>query len=130
MILGSTPAGKAALFHNFDVYDQITITDNPKDIKALGRAVRNYDDVIWKNNAREIVLRGNVAKFTQKSELRDYIINTGERKFVEGAWYDPVWGVALSWDDPLIESSLNWRGTNWLGETLDKVREYIRATLE
>lgn len=118
-------AGKAALFHDFDSYINITRTDNPKDIKALGRKVCNFDDTIWRLNACNIVQRGNLAKFSQNDILRNHLLNTQDKHLVEGAWYDRVWGVGLSWDDPLIDNSDNWRGTNWLGETLMIVREQL-----
>lgn len=118
-------AGKALLFHDFDIYNQILKETNPKKIKALGRMIQNFDEIIWKNNARDIVLRGNLAKFRQNEKLKSYLLNTGDRKMVEGAWYDPVWGVGLAWDDPMIENPDNWKGTNWLGEILNIVRDSL-----
>ena len=115
-------AGKALLFHDVNTYDKITLVNDPKAIKALGRKVKNFDDLIWRLNAREIVYRGNLAKFSQNEQLNDYMRDVDDRSFVEGAIYDPVWGVKLSWNDPAIENPANWRGTNWLGEVLDRVK--------
>ena len=115
-------ASKALLFHDADVYQAIMRETNPKVMKELGRKVRHYDDTIWRLNARELVFRGNLAKFKQNTALLDYILETGDRMMVEGASYDPVWGVKLAWNDPAIENVSNWRGTNWLGETLMRVK--------
>lgn len=120
-------AGKALLFHDVDSYDQITMTNDPNEIKKLGRAVKSFDKEIWELNAREIVYRGNLAKFSQNAVLKEYMRETGDRKFVEGAIYDEVWGVKLSWNDPAIENPANWRGTNWLGEVLNRVDNALFA---
>ncbi len=118
-------AAKALLFHDGEVYEAIMRETNPKEHKALGRKIRNFDPEIWNLCARELVGRGNLAKFSQDSELCSYLLSTESMILVEGAHYDPVWGVKLAYDDPAIEDSNNWRGTNWLGETLMKVRQKI-----
>ena len=41
---------------------KIMATDDPREQKALGRKVSNFNDDIWKKNCRKIVKKGNVAK--------------------------------------------------------------------
>lgn len=93
--------------------------DVPTHIKKLGRLVKNFDPVIWDEHAVDCVFVGNWAKFTQDEycagELQKYNVGT---KFVEGAHYDPIWGVGLAWDDPLIEDEANWKGKNQLGDAI------------
>lgn len=115
-------AGKAVLFGDYDTLVRIMDAAHPRDQKELGRLVRGFNADAWNQHAQEIVYRGNMAKFSQDEDLRDYLLATGDRHLVEGAWYDPVWGVALAWDDDRILDTANWRGTNWLGETLMRVR--------
>lgn len=119
-------AAKALLFHDIDVYEAIMRETNPKVHKELGRAVRNFDLGLWNACARALVYRGNMAKFGQNEELRNYLFATNDLHLVEGAIYDSVWGVKLAYDDPRINDPSNWRGTNWLGEVLMEVR----ATLD
>ncbi|RAV02661.1 hypothetical protein DQG13_09125 [Paenibacillus sp. YN15] len=38
-----------------------------------------------------------------------------------------MWGVGLEEDDPRIKNRATWRGTNWLGEILTKLREELLA---
>ena len=40
----------------------IMATENPRDQKAHGRKVSNFDEKKWKANCRDIVKRGNLAK--------------------------------------------------------------------
>jgi ribA/ribD-fused uncharacterized protein len=115
-------AGKALLFNDQEIYHGIMRTQNPKEHKALGRQVRGFDDAIWRSQARDIVYQGNMAKF-QTPFFNNYIKDTQGLYLVEGAVYDDVWGVKLAWDDPAIENVANWRGTNWLGMTLMRVRD-------
>lgn len=118
-------ATKALLFHDVDIYYKIMDTNNPAEQKALGRKVSNFDKHIWDCCARELVYRGNMAKFSQNTDLKQYLLDTGNRYIVEGSKYDSVWGVKLAWNDLAIEDSSNWRGTNWLGEVLMRVRENL-----
>jgi ribA/ribD-fused uncharacterized protein len=118
-------AAKALLFHDTRIFAAIMRETNPRKIKELGRAVRNFDVDLWAHCAIELVLRGNLAKFSQNDALKQYLLATGDLFMVEGAVYDSVWGVKLAWDDPAIEDEANWQGTNWLGIVLMKTRERL-----
>jgi ribA/ribD-fused uncharacterized protein len=129
-------AAKALLFSDTDTYDQIMATeqrrnwhDAPKKQKALGRAVRGFDQALWAGHARDVAFRGNWAKFGQNPALALYLEKSADKIIVEGAHYDQVWGVGLSWDDERIVDPANWLGTNWLGQALMKVRT-IRRKME
>lgn len=118
-------AGKAIVFSDEDVFNAVMLETNPRKHKELGRQVRNFDPAAWDEIAREIVYEGNIAKFTSTEALKQYLLGTNDLYLVEGAIYDSVWGVKLAWDDPKIENPANWQGTNWLGETLMRVRDSI-----
>lgn len=121
---------KAMLFNDVEVANAIMRTNNPMEQKALGRKVRNFDADKWNAVARDIVYKGNMAKFSQNEDLRQALLDTEGTELVEAAWYDPVWGIGLREDDPLAWDKKNWRGTNWLGETLTRVREDLKQTLD
>lgn len=118
-------AAKAMMFEDYDTLDKIMAAKLPKEQKTLGRQVSNFDPEKWAAEARTIVTEGNLAKFRQHSDLREFLFATGDKKLVEGAFYDPVWGVKLAWDDPRILDEANWEGTNWLGECLMVVRKTL-----
>lgn len=58
-------AANARLFNDSEILNQILVAADPKTAKALGRQVKNFDDKLWKANARQLVTEGNVAKFSQ-----------------------------------------------------------------
>lgn len=129
-------AQKALLFQDLESYKSImeyhcTINwlNNPKTYKKMGRQVKNYVETIWRNNARDIVYKGNLAKFTQNLGLQEYLLNT-EGELVEASPVDKIWGIGLSISSPLVYDRNNWLGTNWLGEVLTKVREELRNNHE
>lgn len=121
-------ASKAKLFpckDNDILFDSIMKATDPRVQKNLGRQVRNFDVDVWAEHARDIVFRGNIAKF-KNPRLNEYLMATGDMLLVEGADYDPVWGVKIAWDDPAIENIANWQGSNWLGQVLMRTREVLR----
>jgi ribA/ribD-fused uncharacterized protein len=119
-------ASKAAVFGDEAVLGAILAATSPKKQKELGRSVANFDSATWSAVSYRIVAIMNYLKFSQNPDLSDILLATGDRHLVEGAWYDTIWGVGLGWDDPAIEDSNNWKGTNWLGEALMSVRTAIR----
>ena len=52
----------------------IMVTDSPRDQKALGRKVKNFDGKKWKENCRYIVKRGNIAKVIFQIGVQHYIM--------------------------------------------------------
>lgn len=120
-------ARKALLFDDREVYHAIMRTNNPSEQKALGRSVRKFDIDKWNTICKEVVYTANLAKFTQHPYLYDALMATGDAELVEASPTDVVWGIGLSESSPLIHDRANWRGTNWLGEAIMRVRDTLRA---
>lgn len=119
---------KSLLFGDTVIANQIIKTNNPKEQKALGRKVSGFNEDIWNKQKLEIVIKGNLLKFSQNPELKRQLLSTGNKILVEGSPYDLVWGVGLKWDDPLILNESNWRGENLLGKALMIVRDKLKTT--
>ncbi len=115
--------GKAQLFGDRDIAARILQADHPRQQKALGRQIQRFDDELWNREAKNIVYRGNHAKFTQNPELLMVLLATAGQTLVEASPTDRIWGIGLSEDDPRIHQRATWRGTNWLGEVLTQLRE-------
>ncbi len=117
---------KALLFQDQETAEKILQTDNVAEIKALGRAVRYFDDKIWIKTREEIIYRGVHEKFHQNPELAEKLEQTGEEIIAECAVKDRIWGIGLSMKDENRLSIDKWRGQNLLGKILMSVREDIR----
>lgn len=116
---------KALMFNDYESAKKIMESDNPREQKALGRKVKNFDKKTWERYCRDIVYDGNVAKFTQNPDMLDKLMFTKDKTICEASPYDKIWGIGLKYDDPRAKDRSQWKGTNWLGEAIQRVREDI-----
>lgn len=123
-------AEKARLFGDNETLEKIMKSKQPKQIKDLGRQVRNFDENLWAKSRYSIILNGNHAKFLQNEALRQFLIGTKDRVLVEASPYDKIWGIGMSADDESIENPLLWKGTNLLGFALMEVRDELIRVCE
>lgn len=114
---------KALFFNDGQIREEIMLAIRPKDQKALGRKVGNFDKNKWDLVARNIVYKGNYFKFKQNIGMLDILLQTKGTLLVEASPSDTIYGIGLSESDPKRLDKKNWLGTNWLGEVLTKVRE-------
>ncbi|MGN0537323.1 MAG: NADAR family protein [Acutalibacteraceae bacterium] len=118
---------KAKLFENMDIAKEILSTDDVQKIKALGRAVQNYNDTVWNGLRQIIVFEGLIEKFKQNEDLRTRLLSTGNAILAEYAVHDRIWGIGLSMNDPKYLDMKNWRGQNLLGFSLMRVRSILKV---
>lgn len=116
---------KALLFGDTEVNKEIMSAKHPKQFKAFGRKIRNFDEKIWNENKTDIVIKGNYAKFSQNPELKEFLRGTGKRILVEASPYDKIWGIGMQANDKGVENPLNWNGENLLGFCLMEVRDML-----
>ncbi|GAA3008313.1 NADAR family protein [Streptosporangium longisporum] len=119
-------AGKARLFGDEETAAEIVAAGHPKRAKDLGRRVRGFDERAWEEARFDLVVRGNLAKFDQHPELREFLLGTGERVLVEASPVDRVWGIGLAADDERAGRPELWLGPNLLGFALMEVRRALR----
>jgi hypothetical protein len=116
-------AQKALLFNDKEIYDIIMNSTDQKNIKKLGRLVKNYDESIWNSNRENIMETGLYFKFSQNKNIGQILINTGDKYIAECAPRDKIWGIGYG-----VNSALNnkekW-GQNLLGKTLMLVRHRL-----
>ena len=116
---------KAVCFGDEKVAAQILATEDVAEIKALGRLVSGYDENLWNGVRQIVVYEGLLAKFSQNSDLREQLKDTGQAFLAECAVKDRIWGVGLSMHDPNRLDRAKWRGQNLLGYALMMVRERL-----
>lgn len=119
---------KAILFQDNIIANKILGTIDAKEIKALGRQVRNFDETTWDLHKVRIVKQGNLLKFSQNEKLSVYLLDTGNRILIEASPYDKIWGVGLKETDLLIQNPDTWKGENLLGFILMEVRDELRRS--
>ena len=115
---------KALLFNDFEIAEQILDETDVRKIKALGRKVKDFDNELWDKHKEDFMYNACYAKFSQNDELKDFLLNTGNREIVEASPVDNIWGIGFS-SDRAMENIDKW-GQNLLGKTLMKVRAELR----
>ena len=123
-------AAKAELFGDSEIQEQILKCSDPKQIKALGRKVRGFDQKVWDKFKYAIVLNGNWCKFSQNRDLREFLLSTGDSVLVEASPYDNIWGIRLAASSPEAQDPMKWRGQNLLGFALMEVRDELRRVTQ
>lgn len=137
---------KAQLFSDATTAAQILSARHPRQVKALGRRVANFDEAAWAAAREAIVRRGNLLKFTRpvvkvqddndeeaaargggKSRLRERLLATGERELVEASPTDRIWGIGFGEARARAGTVGRERwGLNLLGKVLMEVRGLLR----
>lgn len=117
-------AMKAQTFNDTASLKKIMETDDPATQKSIGRHVQNFDAVVWDHVARDYVYEANLAKFS--GDLKQYLLETGDREIVEASPTDKIWGIGLAVNHPDVTDRSKWLGTNWLGECIMQVRETLK----
>jgi ribA/ribD-fused uncharacterized protein len=120
---------KALLFSDFEIARKVldvtsTGRKDMSSVKALGRKVKNFDDAVWNKHREQIVLCGNLLKFTQNEELKEKLLATGEKMIVEASPRDRIWGIGFG-EKNALERIDKW-GLNLLGKALVETRKQLR----
>ena len=118
-------AAKARLFGDEAAASAIMAAGHPGKAKALGRQVAGYDEARWRAERFAIVVRGNLAKFSQDQSLGAWLLGTGDKVLVEASPVDRIWGIGLAADDAMTADPAAWPGLNLLGFALMEVRDQL-----
>ena len=116
---------KAILFQDSSAGERLLRASSPGEAKAIGREVVGFDQQKWDKNRYSIVVKANVAKFGSHPELKEFLINTGNRVLVEASPVDKVWGIGMAADNPDCENPNKWNGINLLGFALMEARDEL-----
>ena len=119
-------AEKARLFNDSEILAKILAVFHRGEAKKLGRLISGFDESIWLEHRRAIVVRGNVSKFEQNEALKEFLVNTGDRILVEASLRDKIWGIGLEQNHTDAADLNKWRGLNLLGFALMEVRNILR----
>ncbi|KAK0618433.1 hypothetical protein B0T17DRAFT_537930 [Bombardia bombarda] len=139
---------KALLFSDPVAAANILAAKHPRQVRAMGRKVRGFDDAVWNAERERIVREGSCFKFTRPltkegdkpfrlgtspsapyighASLRALLLSTGGRELVEASPYDAVWGIGLTAAAAEQTDRDEVWGLNLLGKALMHVREQLR----
>ncbi|WP_367434904.1 NADAR family protein [Streptomyces celluloflavus] len=118
-------AGKARLFGDAAAARRAIAASHPKQAKDAGRAVRGFDEEVWRRHRFALVVEGSLHKFGRDTALREFLLGTGSRVLVEASPQDRVWGIGLTADDERAADPARWRGLNLLGFALMEARQRL-----
>ena len=118
---------KAKLFKDEESFQLIMQENSQKKIKEYGRLIKNFNDEEWNKHKINIVVQGNLLKFSQNEDLKQFLIGTGDKILVEASPTDRIWGIGLDKNNPDARNPLKWKGENLLGFYLMKVRDIIKS---
>ena len=121
-------AKKAEMFGDVENYRLIRDEALPWRCHQLGRLVRNFNPNVWIYHCYNIMYTAVQAKFQQNPEMLEELLNTHDDLLAQASPWDYRWGIGCRTDKPGAFDSRLWRGTNWLGKMLMRVREELRRT--
>ncbi len=119
-------AKKAQVFGDTSSYKKILLSGDPREQKALGRIVKNFNPSIWDMVSTDIVFVGCLQKFAQNLPLKSVLLATEDKKLVEASPYDKIWGIGLDAEQAMETPENLWQGENRLGKVLMQVREVLK----
>ncbi len=105
---------------------EILQTDDPGKCKYLGNQVKITDMKQWEEECMDIMFKGCLYKFSQNPKLCDFLMSTGETVLVEANPKDNLWSVGLHLNDGDVFKPTKWKGKNFLGRVLRRVRDRIK----
>lgn len=118
-------AEKARLFGDAQALEKILAAPSPGVAKVVGRDVGNFSEATWQERRFDLVVRGNIAKFSQNPALLGYLRSTGASILVQASPDDAIWGIGLSEDDDAARNPGAWRGENLLGFAIMAARSHL-----
>ena len=118
---------KCMLFGDTKSAQEVLDTDDTALQQKIGRNAKGYVHGVWEGKRQLIAIKGLIAKFTQNSELKQKLLDTGDAWLVECAGSDKIWacGVRLTDDDRF--DAEKWSGQNILGFALMEVRAMLKS---
>ena len=118
---------KAAYFGDYKKAQQILAEYRPSRCKKLAYEIKNFDKKEWQQVARQVMLRGVLAKFSQNTVAKQKLLSTGDALLVEATNFDNFWGSGLHILDDTHKDRKKWRGANTLGDVLVQVRQILKS---
>lgn len=111
--------------NNLVLLNKILAETSATKIKQYGREVKNYVNDVWNEIRYNVMVDGLRLKFSQNLQIKQLLMNTGDKMLYEASKYDKIWGIGFSPQEaPNINHVLF--GRNLLGQSLMQVRNEFK----
>lgn len=107
-------------------YDDLQKCDTPKQAWERGNKINPFDVQEWDEVAVKVMTTVVYAKFLHNENLRQKLLDTGDRLLIEAESGDRTWSTGLGIVQTKSTMPSSWPGRNLLGEILMDVRDTIR----
>jgi hypothetical protein len=88
-------AEKARIFGDEETRELILNASTPKEMKALGRSIRGFNEDKWRQCREAVVMKGSLLKFAQNASMKQFLLST-DGVLVEASPYDSIWGIGTA----------------------------------
>ena len=117
---------KVSCDDNNATLNKILAAKSPSEAKKLGRSIPHINWSVWNEAKVNVVIQGNIHKFSQHSDLAQFLRESGDKILVEASPNDNIWGIGMGRDNPNAQNPARWgKGDNLLGFALMEVRDRL-----
>lgn len=120
-------AQKALIFRDFETFNKVMNSKDPVEMKHLGREVKNFNAEKWDGVKMKVVKRAVMAKFSQNWDLRELLLQTGDKLIAESNPMDRIWGIGICKSDKDVMNKMEEWGENLLGKIMMEVRDELKG---
>lgn len=120
---------KAELFGDHEAVQKIMASNDPREMKNIGKRIKGYVDAEWKQHSCDVIAECVRAKVYSYKEVQDYLLSTGDKLIGEGT-PDPHFGVGIHIKDSRVLNPEEWTGNNIMGRALVDIRSEIKLIHE
>lgn len=107
----------------------VTVGLSSDDLRVISKSAwdkaGSNERAAWETVARDVAMRGNLAKFSDDLKLRAQLMLTDEAILVYARANDLFWSVGLDENHPDVANPLAWIGKNGLGNGLTALRQHL-----
>jgi hypothetical protein len=116
---------KCAYFDDKNTAELILAPTEPSKQKNLAKNIQQFDEDNWNKVASEAMHGVLIHKYKQNSDLRHFLLATGDKTIVEASPHDKIWGSGLSLSNRYCLDPDKQPGDNLMGQLLMSVREQL-----
>ena len=118
---------KAQYFNDEESVQKMLKVKTPKEVKALGRGVKNFVPEKWDAVSSKYMTKAVTIRFEQDKKFAKMLTDKKYqgKKFVEASPYDKIWGIGMDENNPDVDDESKWQGQNKLGKCLTSLRDKV-----